>query len=421
MALVRQAFRIVATTCAVACAALLIVITNGCAPRTASPDKSGGAPQRRADEETQVSLRAAIDRSVSYLIKACDEEGKFTYLIDLNDSAQPDQPSYNVVRHAGAIYALAQYCQQADDPDARSAMLRAAEFLRRRTVAPAADNPNFLAIWSDPQLVGPDQPRQAKLGGTGLGLVALLSVEQVVPDSVPQEELIKLGRFLIYMQKPDGSFYAKYYPDRGRDDTWESMYYPGEAALGLLMLYDHHGAQQWKHTATKAMENLARRGAQQDPTLPDQWYLLAFERWLASEGNGATGELLLTHARHLCRDMLQEQKRQLQVPQLAGCFTPEGRTCPTATRLEGLLAALRFLPARDEALRSQIRDSVESGMQFLLASQVTTGPYAGALPRYRPGFEPHGVSENEMLRLQEVRIDYVQHALSAMLAYAQRQ
>ena len=57
-------------------------------------------------------------------------------------------------------------------------------------------------------------------------------------------------------------------------------------------------------------------------------------------------------------------------------------------------------------------------MQFLLASQVTAGPHAGALPRFRPDFEPTGIREQERPRLQEIRIDYVQHALSAMLAFS---
>ncbi len=103
---------------------------------------------------------------------------------------------------------------------------------------------------------------------------------------------------------------------------------------------------------------------------------------------------------------------------IRGCYTNDGRTCPTATRLEGLLAALRFLPDADELLQRQIRDSVDSGIAFLMNSQVRSGPYAGGLPRVKQGFPgPDRVDVPADAWPTEIRIDYVQHALSALLAY----
>ncbi len=368
-------------------------------------------------------LQSAIQRSARYLADACAADGRFVYRINLDPTVKV-AARYNVLRHAGAVYALAQYCQDdcQQSPDARvkTALLRAAKFLRRECIAPAANNPNLLAVWSDPKLVGGTQPRQAKLGGTGLGLVALLEVEKIEPGFTPVDELRKLGRFLVYMQKSDGSFYSKYFPSSGRNDTWHSVYYPGEASLGLLMLYEHDRATQWLHTATKALTNLAHRAKRQPDTFPDQWYLLALGHWLTNATDPSTSaehDTLLDHARRLCRDMVREQQEQLEQPRIAGCFTPEGRTCPSATRLEGLIAALQYLPDEDTQLRRDVRTAVQLGVPFLLSSQVHEGPYAGALPRFKPGFEPNDIKDAEKPRLQEVRIDYVQHALSALLAY----
>ena len=61
------------------------------------------------------------------------------------------------------------------------------------------------------------------------------------------------------MQKEDGSFYSKFYPHHGgKNDQWTSLYYPGEAALGLLMLYEKDPDPLWLQTAANAIAYLAR-------------------------------------------------------------------------------------------------------------------------------------------------------------------
>ncbi|MFW6169966.1 MAG: hypothetical protein ACODAD_05705 [Planctomycetota bacterium] len=405
--------------------AITLIVTMWAAGCEAEPPRSA-TTDREAKPGGQTGLprpvlQAAIDRSAQYLVQACQSDGRFTYRINLDPNIEPE-PRYNVLRHAGTIYALAQYCQHAESRRAKEAMIRAAGFLKQRCVGPIADNPNFLGVWSEPDLVGGDQRRQAKLGGTGLGLVALLCVEQVEPGVTSIEELRKLGRFLIFMQKSDGSFYSKFYPDIGRYDLWQSVYYPGEAALGLLMLYQRDPAQRWLHTATKALEDLARRGSRLSSPFPDQWYLLSLQQWFQLAGDqydSTVQDRLLDHARRLCKSMVEDQKTQQGVVTLHGCFTPDGRTCPSATRLEGLLAALQYLPPEDEPLRRDVRQAIERGLPFLIRSQVTEGPHAGAIPRFTPGFTPPGPRDATNTRLQEVRIDYVQHALSAMIAYEQ--
>lgn len=399
--------------------ALVILVSVGCGTEPL-PDRSASGNSRTLPENSglgRAKLEAAIHRAAKYIVEACDGEGRFAYRINLDPDFDA-KPGYNVLRHAGTVYALGQYCRYHDAAQSQAALLRAARFMKKRCVGPAAKNPDFLAVWSEPGLVGVER-RQAKLGGTGLGLVALLSVEKVKPGVTSIEELRQLGRFLIFMQKGDGSFYSKFYPETGRYDLWRSAYYPGEAALGLLMLYERDPAQQWLHTATKSLENLARRGSKSSSPFADHWYLLSLKQWFEvapSRYRKAAQTRLLDHARRICQEILEDQRSQRGVVELHGAFTPDGRTCPSATRLEGLLAALRFLPPEDETLRRQVAMAVERGLPFLLHGQVTEGPYAGAFPRYTPGFIPQALGDANRRRLREVRIDYVQHALSAMLA-----
>jgi hypothetical protein len=100
-----------------------------------------------------------------------------------------------------------------------------------------------------------------------------------------------------------------------------------------------------------------------------------------------------------------------------GAFSAGGRICDTACQLEGLLEALRFLPEADRRRRARIRDAVNEGLAFLLRAQLRAGRHAGAVPRAIARLpETHPSNRGDFnIRATEVRIDYVQHALSAFL------
>ncbi|MFV1994195.1 MAG: hypothetical protein ACC661_02065 [Verrucomicrobiales bacterium] len=72
----------------------------------------------------------------------------------------------------------------------------------------------------------------------------------------------------------------------------------------------------------------------------------------------------------------------------------------------------------DHPLRPRVEKSASSGIAFLLRAQVKEGAFVGATPRAIARIDlPFDGSQEFNRRATEVRIDYVQHALSAMLAY----
>ena len=364
-------------------------------------------------------LATAIERAGTYLNAAVGPDGQFVYRRWPDGRESKQGGRYNVLRHAGTLYALAIYDRSwRTDPAQRAALQRAGRFLLDCCSAPPPHRPDLLAVWSPPELEGPNKPLQAKLGGAGLGLAALLELEKVEPDFTPLEDLHRLGRFILYLQKPDGDFYAKYIPWRGgRRDDWVSLYYPGEAALGLVLLYERDPDPAWLRGAAAAIAYLARQRAGQ-PNIPaDHWALLATDRlWPLLDGPvdlPLSRTLALRHARQIVLVLLQEQDRVTGDPRLDGAFTPDGRTTPTATRLEGLLATLNFLPRQDDGLRARVEVATHRGVGFLLRAQMQSGPLIGGWPRVAPG----GNEENASPGDGAVRIDYVQHALIALLQY----
>lgn len=370
-------------------------------------------------------VKEAVDMAADYLMDTVQDDGMFVYRVNMNPEVNVSE-KYNMLRHAGTIYSMASYYQREPNEELLSAIEKAGAYLRDESIAPIEDGEGVLAVWSYNDVNRSGSPDQVKLGGTGLGLVALMSIEQIEPGFTPLEDLQALGRSIIFMQKEDGSFYSKYVPSQGGlQDEWTSLYYPGEAALGLMMLYENDPSEEWLNAASKVLEYLAisRQGQVNVPA--DHWALLATAKLLSLDNVDelpVSRDLLIEHAIQITKVILDDQVLEADDPMYVGGFTWDGRTTPTATRLEGLQAVLTFLPVDEVELRGQIESAVETGIDFLLASQVMAdefdGQFEGAIPRAIDFVSDEAYEADDFnRRATEVRIDYVQHALSAMIQY----
>lgn len=368
------------------------------------------------------ALRAAIRRSAGYLTQACGPDGKFLYRINPLQLTHPSD-KYNILRHAGALYALSSRAEITRDTHILQACARAASFMKSQTLAPLPDRSDLLAVWSYPSIEHSTAPAQAKLGGTGLALIALLCLERTLPGTTPLSDLRRMGEFILFMQKEDGSFFSKYIPSAGgRSDLWTSLYYPGEAALGLVMLYERDQNVRWLQAAANALAYLARVRSGHDTAPADHWALLATAILLphyARCQQPVSSEALLQHAIQICESILRDRPSFSEDSPRHGTLVADASTCATATRLEGLLAALTFLPSDGSGLRRRIVPAVREGISFLIRSQITAGPHSGGVPRHvcQPFSGADGTDQACGIRAAEIRIDYVQHTLSALMMY----
>lgn len=354
------------------------------------------------------------------LLAELSSEGQFRYRFYL-DRSKADSSRYNLLRHAGAVYALHQYHSMFPDNRIPVAVCNAASFLKQYTHA--IPSGSALAIWT-PTVYRHDGREVAKLGGTGLGIIAAVVCEPAPGEGAfSRDELTNLGAFIEYMQNSDGSFHSRFWIDTAsRDDSWISLYYPGEAALGLLYLHDATHEIRWANAAKRALLHLAESRKDKQDIPHDHWALIATAKILSTSTSHLLSrdeaQRLITHAVQVSRAILQTQVI-FPGSVIDGAFDEWGRTTPAATRLEGLVAAYGILPDSYTALKADIYSSVERGMRFLLNAQITDGPHAGAIPRAvkrMPGDSEDARRFNQ--RVREVRIDYMQHALSAMIGYA---
>lgn len=498
-------------------------------------------------EEDLSSLLGEIDSfvtdAVSYLVRISHNAkqdptfpGRFTYQADLREDLQhslkmnhwkhKDQPDYNLLRHNGAIYALSQAYNRneerrnshnptstdVDQVALLQTMERAVGYLRDIALLPVPGHNEWLAAWERIDTEDPhSEPYMAKLGGAGLAMIAMGRLEGIKKNSVSLEkELRKLGAFVESLQdKYDGSFTCKYSWRDGPSNEWVSLYYPGEATLGLVTLAelelqkeegigqrkmvtsaelelehqhhhrDPHGSQtqeklsgRWIRVATNALLYLERlrRDQELDTIEPDHWALLGTARLLPildkqrhelADGHPRKQadleyRLVYNHGVRVAQSMVHDHTTD-GLSSHKGCFTYDSRTCPTATRLEGLLAAMTFIEDSEvffgdehdatELLKDRIERDMDMGIRFLLTTQQKSdrndmrGAVPGKFTGRQPVFPIHraesndddpistkaGTYENENenepesedkdFNLAEVRVDYVQHSMSAVMAY----
>ncbi|MDP7038190.1 MAG: hypothetical protein QGI45_03465 [Myxococcota bacterium] len=369
----------------------------------------------------EINLSQAIKDGAAYLLKDVTAQGAFLYRSNTNPKTKVKK-KYNWLRHAGTLYSLAAYVDWAKDRAPVEKIERTAKYLLETAVAPLQEDPRMQAVWSLEQHTGKKAPPTAKLGGSGIALVGLLSLEKISPGFNQKEKLEALGRFLKFMQKADGGFYSKYIPSKvGRDDSWTSLYYPGEAALGLAMLYEYTQDKQWLECSINALGYLARLRQGRARVEPDHWALLASQRVLLHlekvPDTTVSKALLLEHAASISKSIMRGQMKTPGGSMPEGAFDSNARTTPVATRLEGLLAAYTFLPQTHMSLRKEISTTAHPSIQLLLQSQIQEGDFKGAVPRSYFG-NPRNAAQAPDRRSTEIRIDYNQHFISALMQYS---
>ena len=89
-------------------------------------------PEERGELLHPDRLQEAIERGTRYLVASCHEDGRFDYCRDLN-RPRYQSTSYNVLRHAGAIYALCQRHAWKPSQEVSVVVGRAVKFLQRET------------------------------------------------------------------------------------------------------------------------------------------------------------------------------------------------------------------------------------------------------------------------------------------------
>ncbi len=387
----------------------------------AKPGGEGGetVPLTRGNadvpEITPELLRERIALAGAYLTRETSEEGAILYEYQAAED-KTGGDSYNILRHAGTVYSMMQAYRVTGDEATYDASVRAMEFYRR-AMKEDDDNPGEFFVRSVSRLNGRGLPRvgrRAKLGGIGLGLCMMVELEKSRPGTVRMDIVEGMARHVERMQHPDGRF-ESFYDWNGRENSYrKSIYYSGEAILGLLRVHQLTGDQHWLDVAVKGADYLVHERWKslgvEIYVPPDAWLLQALEEMdrvapdKARERYAfAVGEMI---ARHKLMDPM------VAPPDMLGADISSPRSFPNAATAgsfgEALSAAAR-LEHRRRPGETRFLTFSKYNAEFQLRNQFW-GPNEYFLPNPERAHGGFRLKQDDA----EIRNDYTQHNLSGL-------
>lgn len=341
---------------------------------------------------TEDNADQSIALAVAHMTDAQLDSGLFRY--EHNFLSGRDSKKNNVVRQAGAAYALAEYQLFKPDPVARAAVERAVQAYHARSV-----------LWKDGKLFSlKKKTAGAKAGATALALLSALMIAG--EDRAPQLQnaVREWLQGLLALQMQDGGFEAR--PGSGK----QSAYSNGEIWLALAY-YDlvNPGDRQVKAALDRAdMAFIQMYGMKPDVGF-FHWGVMA-----AATRYRATGdERFADFAAQQMRQFMDELKPKVK-PWVNSCYSVEGLLAGA-----GIIADSGRYQKLYETTMKRVGQEMEKNLRLQIRPdqkyiQMGPGRYLAApeIPDYAGAFL-------NGLHRPQVRIDATQHCLSALVKMRQ--
>jgi hypothetical protein len=368
-----------------------------------------------APEVSARTLREAALRGGRYLVAHLAANGRYVYQHDLWTGRQTDATvpgPYSMPRHAGTTYFLAELYRITRESWLREPVERAfahlADLLAHGGCASTLPDGTALDCVLD------RGETVAHLGSTALAVVALAEYQRATGDARYLTLATRLAAWLLFMQRPDGSFRHLYdVTKRTPDEAAQLLYYSGEAALALARMHAITGEPRYAAAAGRALDWLV------------DWYdffmggfFYGEEHWTCIAAEAIWPAVRNDRYAAFCDGYGRFVRAQQFAPgeqpdedDFTGAYglTPfiVPSNTPTGSHTEALISTYllgQHRGAPDPQLAAQIR----AALQYLLGQQIrpdsafdVVGPGDGAVP------------DTPINR--SIRIDYVQHVCSAMI------
>ena len=327
------------------------------------------------------------------------EDGSYVYEYDVETDDFAN--AYNEVRHAGvtmSLYQLAAHGDLSVLPTADAAMARMEDSLFRADDWAAVQSPRTGSI---------------KLGSTALALAGLAQRRIATNDTVYDELMGEMGRFLLAMQLEDGSFYAFWLANAGGPNPEiKSLYATGESFWAMAMMHRAFPDDGWETPTRSVADYLSLRRDEEMkidfPPWADQWAAYGLSEmadWPPNDDNIAYAQRLAERFGFLMR--IESQRGSGPLPR--AIHGPDTRAAGMGTWVEGLTSLWRLarVDPRMAELEGDLGDRALCGAGILMERQIAASD-AGDYPQ-------PGLASGAWFSDGITRMDDQQHAMSGLM------
>ncbi|MFK3777611.1 Mur ligase family protein [Agrobacterium sp. NPDC089420] len=213
-------------------------------------DGTGLDAGRRTIERLDGGIVLSLLRDSSvYLARQVNDDGAFIYGYHACFDRRIE--AYNALRHASTTYAMIEAWEVTHDTRLKAAIERALGYLAETLIKPAILPDGTEAAF----LVEADN--EIKLGGNAVAILALVKYMKVTGQDAWRALADRLAFGIRHMQdRQTGAFvHVLHFPDLTVKQNYRTIYYDGEAAFGLMRLYDLTGEALWLSTVEKAFDH----------------------------------------------------------------------------------------------------------------------------------------------------------------------
>jgi hypothetical protein len=311
------------------------------------------------------------------LARLVGADGRFLYRFHLGNPERRGI-TYSAIRHAAAVWVMLRVDRSLGPvPEVAPAALRAGNYLIDQLLVPFGTK-NMLSVIEEGFY---------KIGGNALGILALLEMEIATKKSEYVEVAHKLANYILEQRRPDGDFiHVRNYP-LGTVHPFRSAYYTGEVIYALLTLYERSRIDTYRSCAAHSLQLLSAKnyGVVED----SHWMLYALE----AMHNLQPAAEILDYSSRIAKHIINNDE-----------YRKRRENTPIACRTEGLLAYLRASKrcggSSTEPSTSIVLKNIRQNLSLLLRHRDPSGVFQCG----------HGNDE--------VRIDYIQHAVASFAEYA---
>ena len=383
------------------------------------------------DTFSEETVLTKIEKSLDWLVRYQREDGSFLYYydpildseVDFLHPKQTDPLYNNILRHSGGTVTLLKGYEKFGKYEYLESAKSSIDFFVQ-TLRSHTYNGEYACY--------PFFNQKSKLGGAGIGLVALMLYYRLSGDDRYMKYAFGLVRHLLSRIDDDGEMLGYYIhplynegnPIESPDDSLKqklfSFYYPGEALLGLALFYHFSDANVSLRDKVAKKSRLAldflidirpvRYNYLFEPLPSDAWLMQAIESWADVEGFIRQSDVAFVYneAQQMFDHMYQRYNTSKPIRDYIGGFYYQygDHVYHDASRNEGIVAAY-FLAKKlgDEKEADYIMTHMlQSAEGLMLTYHSEASSYAHRRPEKSVG------TFRFKLTRQWIRVDSVQHA-----------